>query len=265
VASQLTEMFATEIDFQRGLKRGDSFTVLYEALTADGEPIAGAGGEELTGRVLAAEFLSRGRSHSALWFDGARAADDPAGPVRGGYFGLDGQSKRHAFLASPLAFSRITSGFEMRLHPILQTWREHRGVDYAAPSGTPVHSVGDGAVEFAGWQNGYGNVVEVKHANDRSTVYAHLSQIDVQKGQRVERGATLGAVGATGWATGPHLHFEFRIRDEQQDPVAMAQASDAVMIPLSAKPQFVRVARQARAELQAAASVAVAGRIDYSE
>ncbi len=128
-----TEMFSAEIDFHRGLKRGDSFTVLYEALTADGEPVAGGDGEEITGRVLAAEFVSRGRSHSAVWFEGARAAGDPAGPTRGGYFGLDGQGKRHAFLASPLEFSRITSGFEMRLHPILQTWREHRGVDYGAP------------------------------------------------------------------------------------------------------------------------------------
>ena len=113
VASQLTEMFSAEIDFHRGLKRGDSFTVLYEALTADGEPVAGGDGEEITGRVLAAEIVSRGRSHSAVWFEGARAAGDPAGPTRGGYFGLDGQGKRHAFLASPLEFSRITSGFEI--------------------------------------------------------------------------------------------------------------------------------------------------------
>ena len=265
VASQLTEMFATEIDFHRGLRRGDTFTVLYEALTADGEPITWTNGEELTGRVLAAEFVSRGRSHSAVWFDGARAAGDAAGPPRGGYFGLDGQSKRHAFLASPLTFSRITSGFEMRLHPILQTWRAHRGVDYGAPTGTPVHAVGDGIVEFAGWQNGYGNVVEVKHANDRSTVYAHLSEVGVQKGQRVDRGAAIGAVGATGWATGPHLHFEFRIKDEQQDPLEMAQASESMTIPSTARLRFAQVARQARTELQAAASVAVAGRVDYSE
>ena len=265
VANQLSEMFATEIDFHRSLRRGDTFTVLYEALTADGETLVAADGEEVTGRVLAAEIASRGRTYSAVWFDGARAPGDAPGTTRGGYFGFNGQSKRHAFLASPLTFTRITSGFEMRMHPILQTWRAHRGVDYGAPTGTPVHSVGAGTVEFAGWQNGYGNVVQVSHGNDRSTVYAHLSQIDVQKGQRVEQGAALGTVGATGWATGPHLHFEFRIKDEQQDPTAIAETSEPVVLPPSAKAQFALVAKQAREQLQAAASVAVAGRVALSE
>ena len=266
VAAQMAEMFSTEIDFQRELKKGDTFTVIYQALTADGEPVAWANGDELTGRVLAAEVVGKGRTpYSAVWFDGAKAGDDPAGKARGGYFGFNGQNKKHAFLASPLAFSRITSGFEMRLHPILQTWRAHRGVDYGAPTGTPVRSIGDGTVEFAGWQNGYGNVVHVKHSNDRTTVYAHLNDIQVQKDQRIDQGATLGTVGATGWATGPHLHFEFRIKDEQQDPMEMAQASEAVVIPPAAKARFAQVARQARAELQAAASVAVAGRVAVVE
>ena len=126
---------------------------------------------------------------------------------------------RRAFLASPMEFSRVTSGFAMRFHPILQTWRAHLGVDYGAPTGTPVRTVGDGVVEFAGVQNGYGNVVQVEHGNDRSTLYAHLSRIDVRKGQRVEQGQRIGAVGATGWATGPHLHFEFRVNGEHQDPL----------------------------------------------
>ena len=108
----------------------------------------------------------------------------------------------------------------MRFHPILQTMRAHLGVDYGAPTGTPVRSVGDGVVEFAGWQNGYGNVVEVKHGNERSTLYAHLSRIDVRQGQRVEQGQRVGAVGATGWTTGPHLHFEFRVDGQHQDPLA---------------------------------------------
>lgn len=213
VAMQMVEIFSTEIDFHRELRKGDRFTVIYEALTADGEPITWASGDEMTGRVLASEFTNRGESHSAMWFA------DPAAGGKGAYFGLDGQSKRHSFLGSPLAFSRITSGFAMRMHPILQTWRAHRGVDYGAPIGTPVRSVGDGVVEFAGWQNGYGNIVQIKHSNDRSTIYAHLSRIDVRKGQRIDQGATLGAVGATGWATGPHLHFEFLVKGAQQNPL----------------------------------------------
>jgi murein DD-endopeptidase MepM/ murein hydrolase activator NlpD len=153
--------------------------------------------------VLAAEFVNAGRTHQAVWF--------VDGQGRGAYFGPDGLSRRRAFLASPLEFSRVTSGFAMRFHPLLKSWRAHLGVDYGAPTGTAVRSVGDGVVHFAGRQNGYGNVVEVQHGNERSTLYAHLSRIDVRKGQRVEQGESLGAVGATGWATGPHLHFEFRV------------------------------------------------------
>ena len=257
IATQMVEMFSTEIDFHRELRKGDRFTVIYEALTADGEPITWASGDEMTGRVLASEFVNRGQSHSAMWFA------DPAAGGKGAYFGLDGQSKRHSFLGSPLAFSRITSGFAMRMHPILHTWRQHRGVDYGAPIGTPVRSVGDGVIEFAGWQNGYGNVVEIKHSNDRATTYAHLSRIDVRKGQHIDQGAVLGAVGATGWATGPHLHFEFKVKGEQQNPLAMAKASEALTISPAAKEQFNRLAVQIRSELQVAASMI--GRNDFSE
>lgn len=249
IATQMVEMFSSEIDFHRELRKGDRFTVIYEALTADGEPITWASGDEMTGRVLAAEFVNRGQTHSAMWFA------DPAAGGKGAYFGLDGQSKRHTFLGSPLAFSRITSGFAMRMHPILHTWRAHRGVDYAAPTGTPVRSVGEGVVEFAGWQNGYGNVVEIRHSNDRSTTYAHLSRVDVRKGQRIEQGASVGAVGSTGWATGPHLHFEFKVKGQQQNPLAMAKASEAVTISPAGKARFERLAAEARSELQVAASM----------
>lgn len=257
IATQMVEMFSTEIDFHRELRKGDRFTVIYEALTADGEPISWASGDEMTGRVLASEFINRGQSHAAMWFA------DPAGGGKGAYFGLDGQSKRHAFLGSPLAFSRITSGFAMRMHPIMHTWRAHRGVDYAAPVGTPVRGVGDGVIEFAGWQNGYGNVVEIKHSNDRSTTYAHLSRIDVRKGQHIDQGSVLGAVGATGWATGPHLHFEFKVKGAQQNPLAVAQASEALTISPAAKAQFSRLAAQVKDELQVAASMI--GRTSFSE
>lgn len=256
IATQMVEMFSTEIDFHRELRKGDRFTVIYEALTADGEPITWASGDEMTGRVLASEFINRGQSHAAMWF-----ADPASG--KGAYFGLDGKSKRHSFLGSPLAFSRITSGFAMRMHPIMHTWRAHKGVDYAAPTGTPVRSVGEGTVELAGWQNGYGNVVEIKHSGDRSTIYAHLSRIDVRKGQHIDQGAMLGAVGATGWATGPHLHFEFKVKGAQQNPLAMAKASDALTISPAAREQFNLLAVQVKDELQVAASMI--GRTGYSE
>ena len=250
VATQMVEMFSTEIDFHRELRKGDRFTVIYETLTADGEPITWASGSEMTGRVLAAEFVNKGRAYSAMWF-----AEKSAGG-KGAYFGMDGQSKRRAFLGSPLAFSRITSSFSMRMHPILQTWKAHLGVDYGAPNGTPVRSVGDGVVEMAGWQNGYGNVVQITHNNDRATIYAHLSRIDVRKGQRVDQGAMVGTVGATGWATGPHLHFEFKVRGQQQNPLAMAKASEALTIAPASKQQFAKLAEQTSVQLQAAASLA---------
>ena len=248
VATQLAEVFATDIDFHRELRRGDTFSVLYQTPTADGEPVAWGA----AGRVVAAEFVNAGRHHTAVWFKGAGAS-------KGAYFGLDGKSKHGAFLASPLAFSRITSGFALRLHPILQQWRRHLGVDYAAPTGTPVRSVGDGVVEFAGWQNGYGNVVQIKHDGARATTYAHLSRIDVRRGERVEQGERIGAVGATGWATGPHLHFEFRVNGVHHDPLAIAKSAEASTIAAADRPRFAELAQGTRAQLAAVAGVARLG------
>jgi murein DD-endopeptidase MepM/ murein hydrolase activator NlpD len=238
VATQLAEIFANDIDFRRELKRGASFSVVYEALSADGEPITWG---PVTGRVLAAEFVNKGQTFSAMWFKD--------GDAKGGYFGLDGQSKQRSFLASPLEFSRVTSGFAMRMHPILNSWKQHNGVDYGAPVGTPVRTIGDGVVEFAGWQNGYGNVIHVRHSNERSTVYAHLSRIDVAKGQRVDQGAIIGAVGQTGWATGPHLHFEVKIDGQQQDPLLVAQTSEAAVVAPASKARFGQLALSVRAQL----------------
>lgn len=242
VASQLAEVFATEINFLRDLRRGDTFSVIYEALTADGEPIAW---NESAGRVLAAEFVNKGTSHSAIWFEGGAGQ-------RGAYFDPSGRSKQRSFLASPMPFSRITSGFAMRMHPILRNWRQHAGIDYGAPRGTPVRTVSDGVVEFAGWQNGYGNVVTVKHAGDRSTLYAHLSRIDVRKGQSVTQGMHIGAVGATGWATGPHLHFEFKVGGVQRDPAVIASLANTVELTPSSRSQFAQLARSAQAHLSLA-------------
>ena len=241
IAVQMAEIFAADIDMHRELRRGDSFSVVYEALTADDEPIPWSQG---TGRVLAAEFVNAGKRHQAVLYRDASG--------RGSYFDVNGQSKKRSFLASPLEFSRVTSGFAMRVHPILQQMRKHNGVDYAAPTGTPVRSVGDGTVEFAGRQNGYGNVVQIKHSNERATVYAHLSRIDVAKGQRIEQGQRIGAVGATGWATGPHLHFEFRVNGEHQDPLRIAKASEAVAIAPAAKAEFVALAQMLQSKLDVA-------------
>jgi murein DD-endopeptidase MepM/ murein hydrolase activator NlpD len=151
-----------------------------------------------------------------------------------------------------MEFSRVTSGFAMRIHPILQRMRAHMGVDYGAPTGTPVRVVGDGVVGFAGWQNGYGNVIEVRHSGDRSTLYAHLSKINVRVGQRVEQGQHIGAVGATGWATGPHLHFEFRVAGVHQDPLKIAKASEQMTLDSAARSRFAEVARTAQVKLDVA-------------
>ena len=239
VATQLTDIFSPEIDFHHALRRNDRFNIVYEALEADGEPLR-------TGRILSAEFVNRGKVHQAMWFEQAGQ--------KGGYYTLDGQSLQHSYLASPMEFSRVTSGFEMRFHPILQEWKAHLGVDYGAPTGTPVRTVGDGVVEFAGVQNGFGNVVIVQHGNSAETVYAHLSRINVQPGEKLVQGQNIGAVGATGWATGPHLHFEFRVNGIHQDPVLAARDSGAVPVAALARPAFDRMARVMRNQLAAAAS-----------
>lgn len=242
VATQIAEVFASNIDFHRALRKDDRFSVVYETLEADGEPLR-------SGRVLSAEFHNNGKTHDAVWFQ-----DTPAS--KGAYYTLDGESMRRAYLTSPVEFSRISSGFKMRFHPILQKWRAHLGTDFAAPTGTAVRTVGDGTVDFAGVQNGYGNVIYVKHRNQHVTVYAHLSRIDVRKGQSVEQGQTIGAVGATGWATGPHLHFEFRVDGQHQDPMVIAQQSEAATpVSSASRAAFNRLASNMRIQLSAAAQV----------
>jgi len=248
VATQLAEIFSGDIDFHRALRKGDRFSVVYEALEADGEPLR-------TGRVLSAEFVNNGKSYQAMWFQEPGINPATGAAFKGGYYTLDGQSLRRAFLASPMQFSRVTSGFKMRFHPILQTWRAHLGVDYAAPTGTPVRTVGDGVVDFAGVQGGFGNVVIVKHGGANSTVYAHLSRILARKGQRVSQGDQVGLVGSTGWATGPHLHFEFRVNGVHRDPLTLARQSEAIPVSAQAKPMFDKAVSSVRTQLAAAATV----------
>ena len=209
VAIQLAEIFSGDIDFHRDLRKGDRFSVIYETLYHQGQPIK-------SGRVLAAEFINDGRAHRAVWYG--------AEPDAGSYYAPDGQSLRKAFLRSPLEFSRVTSGFSTRrFHPLLKRWRAHNGVDYGAPTGTRVRATGEGVVELVGRQNGYGNVVVLRHKGRITTLYAHLSRFGagIRRGAQVSQGDVIGYVGATGWATGPHLHYEFRIGNEHRNPLRM--------------------------------------------
>ncbi len=249
VAAQLADIFSTDIDFHRELRKGDTFSLVYESLTADGEPVPW---NEGAGRVLAAEFVNAGRPHHAVWFAQAELQGTP----RGAYYDIDGQSKRRSFLASPMEFSRVTSGFAMRFHPLAKSWRRHLGVDYGAPTGTPVRTVGDGVVTFSGWQNGYGNVVQIDHGNGRSTLYAHLSRRDARVGQRVEQGQRVGAVGSTGWSTGPHLHFEFRVNGEHQDPLRVAKASETITLDAASRERFAEVVKVVQGKLDVAETLA---------
>lgn len=219
IATQLAEVFGTEIDFYRGLRKGDRFAVVYETFAHRGQIVR-------TGRILSAEFTNAQRVLSAYWFSTAEG--------KGGYYTADGKSLRKAFLRTPLEFSRVTSGFSnARLHPILQTWRAHKGIDYGAPTGTRVRSVADGVVTSMGKQNGYGNLIVIKHEGAYSTAYGHLNGFaqGLRKGSRVSQGETIGYVGQTGLASGPHLHYEFRVGDRQADPLTLNMPST---IPLAA-------------------------------
>ena len=244
IAVQLAEIFSGDVDFHRDLRKGDRFAVTYETLEGDGEPMR-------AGRVLNAEFVNAGKTYQAMWFQDPATASSS----KGAYYTLAGESMRRAFLASPLEFSRISSGFSNRFHPILKTWRAHLGVDFAAPTGTAVRTIGDGTVAFAGVQNGFGNVVMVQHRSNTMTVYAHLSRINVRMGQRVDQGQNVGAVGQTGWATGPHLHFEFRVNGTQMDPLTVARKSESIPVAAASKPAFSRAAALVRTELVAAAQM----------
>ena len=204
VAVQLADIFGGDIDFYRDLRKGDRLSVVYEVLELEGRPLR-------SGRVLAAEFVNQGKALRAIAFDR-------------GYYAPDGRNMRKAFLRTPLEFSRVSSGFGMRQHPFLHTWRKHTGVDYAAPIGTRVRAVSDGVVEFAGRKGGYGNAVILRHQGSYSTLYGHLSRIGrgIRRGAHVTQGEAIGAVGQTGWATGPHLHYEFRIAGVARNPLAVA-------------------------------------------
>ena len=240
VTRQLADVFSGQIDFHRALRKGAVFSVVYETLEAEGEPLR-------TGRLLSAEITNDKKTYDAIWFQ------EPG--QKGAYYTMKGDSLRRAFLASPVPYSRLTSGFGTRFHPILQTQRAHTGVDYAAPTGTPVISVADGVVTESSYQGAYGNMVVVQHNARQSTVYAHLSRMQVKRGQSIKQGDIIGAVGTTGLSTGPHLHFEFRIGGRHVDPLTLAQQGSAEPISAAVRPQFNQRAQVARSQLMAAAQM----------
>jgi murein DD-endopeptidase MepM/ murein hydrolase activator NlpD len=211
VAIQLAEIFGGDIDMQRELRRGDRLRVVYDILRETDSfdaPVAT--------RVVAAEFVNAGKTHRAVWYERNG---------KGEYYDGEGRSLKKAFLRNPLEFSRVTSGFSpARLHPIMRDWRAHRGVDFGAPIGTRVRAAADGVVEFAGQQRGYGNVIIIRHANEKKTLYAHLNEFyaGIRKGARVDQGDIIGTVGMTGWTSGPHLHFELHVGGEHVDPLKFA-------------------------------------------
>lgn len=208
ITFQMAEILGSKIDFMRDLRKGDRFRIIYETHTHHGKTAG-------SGRILALEFNNGSKTYDAIWFE-------PEGES-GGYYDFDGKSLKGAFLRSALKFSRISSTFGMRKHPVHGKWRGHMGVDYAAPTGTPIHATADGIVDFIGNQSGFGKIVILKHRNNISTYYAHQSRFvnGMKKGDRVEQGQLIGYVGSTGWATGPHLHYEFRVSGKPVDPLSV--------------------------------------------
>jgi murein DD-endopeptidase MepM/ murein hydrolase activator NlpD len=203
---QLAGIFAWDIDFVLDIRRDDEFAVVYEEIWRDGAL-------QRTGEVVAAEFVNAGRVFRAVRFV------DPTG--RADYYAPDGRSMRKAFLRAPVDFSRISSNFNLkRLHPIFKTVRPHRGVDYAAPAGTPIKAAGDGKVIFRGQNGGYGNAVVLQHGGNITTLYGHMSRFadGARAGARVRQGQTIGYVGQTGYATGPHLHYEYQLNGVHRNP-----------------------------------------------
>ena len=213
VLTRMADVFGEDVNL-RDVRRGDRLRVVYETLQE-----AGSLEPPIVGRILAVQFRGGQRKIEAIWFN--------RGDGVGDYYSFDGRNLSRPFLASPLEFTRVSSGFtESRLHPILRDWRAHKGVDLQAPVGTKVRSTADGVIDFVGQQRGYGNVIIIKHNAKQTTLYAHLNEFadGLRVGSKVRQGDTIGTVGMTGWTTGPHLHFEFLIDGEHVDPMAAVQA-----------------------------------------
>jgi murein DD-endopeptidase MepM/ murein hydrolase activator NlpD len=241
----LVEIFGWDVDFALDVRGGDRFSVVYEELYKNGRKVR-------DGPILAAEFVNRGRTLRAVRYS--------YGDGRAEYFSPDGLSMRKAFLRTPVKFGYVSSRFSRgRMHPVLQRMRAHKGVDYAAPSGTPVKAAGDGRVIYAGRKGGYGKTVVLKHGGTYTTLYAHLSRIHrrARSGRRVQQGDVIGYVGATGLATGPHLHYEFRVRGMHVDPLRV-KLPKALPIAAKFKQDFLRVSEPLVAQLDTLARTSLA-------
>lgn len=240
-----TEIFGWDVDFARAIQPGDRFTVVFEKLSVDGETIG-------NGPIVAAEFVNRGQVYRALRFTLPNGESD--------YYTPEGQSLRKAFLRMPVESARISSRFNLhRKHPVLHRIRAHKGVDYAARIGTPVRATGDGKIIYRGNKGGYGRVVVIQHGQRFSTLYAHLNGFNkkFKSGSRVRQGDVIGYVGKSGLATGPHLHYEFRINGKHRDPLTVPLPG-AKPIPFPLLTAFEKQTAPLLAELERASELTVA-------
>ncbi|MEX1670274.1 peptidoglycan DD-metalloendopeptidase family protein [Zhongshania guokunii] len=225
IIMELANIFGGVLDFVYDVRKNDYFIVIYEELYLNGEMLG-------SGQILAAQYFNQGKSFEAYRYVNTHGEVD--------YFSESGESMRKAFLRAPLDFTRISSGFNpKRLHPVFKTVRPHRGVDYAAPRGTPVYAAGDGRVADAGYSKANGNYVFIKHGEAYMTKYLHLHKRAVSKGDRVRQRETIGWVGSTGYATGPHLHYEFLLNGVHRNPATIVKQLPAPKKVLpGAMPEF---------------------------
>jgi len=229
-------LFGWQVDFAKDIRSGDRFSIIFEELFLDGEKID-------DGQIIAAELVTGDKKLRAI-----RYIDEKGNTE---YYAPDGDGIKGSFLRTPLKFGRVTSKFSRnRLHPIKKTWRAHKGVDYGAPEGTPILATGDGVVKYSGRKGGYGKTIIVRHGGKYDTLYAHLSRTakGIRKGSRVKQGQVIGYVGSTGLATGPHLHYEFRIHGVHKNPLTVVLPKSSPIDP-KYKHEFVRLARSWTAEL----------------
>lgn len=238
ITSQMAEVLGSKVDFLRGLKRGDQFRVVYETRSNEGRTVG-------AGRVLALEFVNAGKAYSAIWY----SQDGKSGS----YYDANGESLQGAFLRNAIKFSRISSTFGMRTMAGHQAWSGHHpGVDYAAPTGTPIHATADGTIDFVGWKNGYGNTVVIKHHSKISTLYAHQSRFaeGITAGTKVSQGQLIGYVGSTGWSTGAHLHYEFRVADKPIDPLTAVAMPQSMPLNEGQREAFAQAVASYKQQLQ---------------
>ncbi len=246
ILQMANDIFGWEIDFALDIQPGDKFSLVYEQKYRDGNFIG-------NGRILAADFINNGTLHRAVYFE---STDGKVGD----YYAPDGRSMRRQFLRAPLEFTRISSNFNpKRRHPILNSIRAHKGVDYAATTGTPIKAAGEGRVRFVGNKGGYGRVVELEHGGGVATLYGHMSKFanGLRNGQRVRQGSIIGYVGSSGAATGPHLHYEYRVNGVHKNPRTVL-LPDAAPISDDYRVEFRSLSRQLLSKLDRAGSVAVA-------